>query len=54
MNGDIPIIVCYNNKLANKTVDVKGVKTVLVKGTGHKKTRFTVTLLCMTDGIKLR
>lgn len=38
--------------LANKMVNVKGVKTVLIKGTGHE--RWMVFLSCMADGMKLR
>lgn len=37
----------------NNSVDAKGVKTVLVKMSGHEKTRFTVVLACMADGTKL-
>lgn len=37
--------------LANKTVNVKGVKTVLVKGTWHE--RWMVFLSCMAAGMKL-
>ena len=40
--------------LGNKTVDVKGVKTVHIKSTGHEKTRFAVALACMADGTKLK
>lgn len=35
-------------------VDLKAVKTVSIKSTGHEKTRFTVVLSCMADGTKLK
>lgn len=44
--------MCYD-MVGNNTVDAKGAKTVLVKTTGHEKTRFTVVLACMADGTKL-
>ena len=45
MNFDMP---------PNRTVNSKGSKTVLIKTTGHEKTRFTVVLACMADGTKLK
>ena len=45
MNFDMP---------PNRTVNRKGCKTVLIKTTGHEKTRFTVVLACMADGTKLK
>ena len=33
---------------------IKGEKTILLKTTGHEKTRFTVVLACMADGKKLK
>lgn len=38
----------------NKTINCKGEKSILVKTTGHEKTRFTVVLSCLADGSKLR
>ena len=38
----------------SKTVDSTGAKTVLLKTTGHEKTRFTVVLACLADGTKLK
>ena len=38
----------------SKTVDSVGAKTVLLKTTGHVKTRFTVILACLADGTKLQ
>ena len=40
--------------VAGRTVDIKDAKTVQVRGTGHEKSRFTVVLLCMADGTKLK
>ena len=45
MNFDMP---------PNRTVNSKWSKTVLIKTTGHEKTRFTVVLACMADGTKLK
>ncbi|KAM3915673.1 pogo transposable element with KRAB domain [Leptodactylus fuscus] len=38
---------------SNRTVDVKGAKTVTVKTSGHEKTHYTVVLSCCADGTKL-
>ena len=38
----------------NRTVDVKGKKTVMIRTTGHERTHFTVVLACMADGTKLK
>lgn len=38
----------------SKTVSAKGEKTVLVRTTGHEKSRFTVVLSCLADGTKLK
>ena len=38
----------------NRTVNPSGAKTVMIKTTGHEKTRFTVVLACMADRTKLR
>lgn len=37
----------------NRTVDVKGTKTVTIKTTGHEKTHYTCVLSCCADGTKL-
>ena len=39
---------------SNKTVHTAGTKTVQVRTTCHEKSRFTVVLACMADGIKLK
>ena len=36
---------------SNKTVDVKGAKTIMTSG--NEKTRYTVFLACCADGTKL-
>ena len=38
---------------SNRTVSAVGEKTVLIKTTGHEKSRFTVVVACMADGSKL-
>ena len=38
---------------SNKTVDVKGAKTITVKTSGHGKTHYMVVLSCCADGTKL-
>ena len=37
------------NMLASTSVHLKGEKTVMVKTAGHKKSNFTVILLCLAD-----
>jgi len=37
----------------NKTVDVKGAKTIMIKTSGNEKTRYAVVLACCADGTKL-
>lgn len=39
---------------SERTVDIRGSKTILVKTTGHEKSRFTVVLTCLANGEKLR
>lgn len=38
---------------SNRTVDLKGAKTITVKTSGHEKTHYTVVLSCCADGTKL-
>ena len=38
---------------SNKTVNVRGDKTILIKISGNEKTRYTVVLACCADGTKL-
>jgi len=37
----------------NKTVDVKGAKTIMIKTSGNEKMPYTVVLACCADGTKL-
>uniref|UniRef100_K7F6H3 HTH CENPB-type domain-containing protein n=1 Tax=Pelodiscus sinensis TaxID=13735 RepID=K7F6H3_PELSI len=37
----------------NRTLEVKGDKTISIATTGHEKSRLTVMLVCMADGTKL-
>ena len=39
---------------SNKTVDVKGAKTIMIKTFGNEKMRYTVDLACCADGTKLQ
>lgn len=39
--------------LGNRTVNIKGAKTITVMSTGHEKSRFTVILSCLANEIKL-
>jgi len=38
---------------SNKTVDVRGAKSITIKTSGNEKTRYTVVLVCCADGTKL-
>jgi len=38
---------------SNKTVDVKGAKTIMIKTSGNEKTCYTVVLVCCADGTNL-
>ena len=38
---------------SNKTVDVKGAKTITIKTSGNEKKRYTVVIACCADGTKL-
>ncbi|GFX66183.1 pogo transposable element with KRAB domain [Trichonephila clavipes] len=40
--------------IGNKTIDMKGAKTIHIKTTGHEKSHFTVVLSCLADGTKLK
>ena len=39
---------------SSSTVNKMGEKTVTIKTTGHEKSRFTVVLACMADGMQLK
>ena len=45
-------LMCLPTEL-NRTVDVKGAKTVAVRTGGHEKTHFSVVWACCADGTKL-
>jgi hypothetical protein len=38
---------------SNKTVDVEGAKTFMIKTSGNEKMHYTVVLACCADGTKL-
>ena len=38
---------------SNKTVDVKGAKTIMIKTSGNEKTHYTLVIVCCADGTKL-
>ncbi|GFS75306.1 pogo transposable element with KRAB domain [Trichonephila clavipes] len=40
--------------IGNKTIDMKGTKTIHKKTTRHKKSHFTVVLSCLADDTKLK
>jgi len=48
--GEVPLKF---DVLSNKTVDVKGAKTIMIKTSGNEKMYYTVVLACCTDGTKL-
>ena len=48
--NEIPLTV---DVPSNKTVDVKGARTIMIKTSGNEKTRYTVVLACCADGTKL-
>lgn len=52
--GNMDETPVFFDMLSNRTVETKGTKTVLVKSTGHEKTKFSVVLSCMADGTKLK
>ena len=43
----------YIDMLANRTVDIKGTKTVELHHTGHLKSRFTTVLTIAANGYRL-
>jgi len=51
--GDMDDVRLTFDVPSNKTVDVKGAKTVMIKTAGNEKTRYTVVLACCADGTKL-
>ena len=47
---EVPLTV---DVLSNRSVDIKGAKTMAVQTSGHEKTHFTVVPACCADGTKL-
>ena len=39
---------------SNKTVDVKGAKTIMIKASGNEKTHYTVVVAYCADGTKIQ
>lgn len=52
--GNIDETPVWFDMPTSKTVTNRGERSVLIKTTGHKKTRFTVVLSCMADGTRLK
>ena len=51
--GNMDAVPLMFDVTSNKTVDVKGAKTIMIKTYGNEKTRYTVVLACYADGTKL-
>ena len=51
--GNMDETPVYMDMLPHSTYNKKGEKTVLIKSTGHEKSRFTTVLAVMADGTKL-
>ena len=51
--GNMDEVPLTSDVPSNKTVDIKGAKTIMIKTSGNDETRYTVVLACCTDGIKL-
>ena len=51
--GNMEEIPLTFDVLSNKTVDVEGAKTIMIKTSGNEKTRYTVVVACCADGTKL-
>ena len=51
--GNMDETPMYMDMLPRSTVHKKGAKSVVVKSTGHERSRYTVVLACMADGSKL-
>ncbi|KFD47118.1 hypothetical protein M513_12028 [Trichuris suis] len=52
--GNMDETPVFFDMLGNRTVDSKGMKSVIVKSSGHERTRFTVVLSCLANGMKLK
>jgi hypothetical protein len=51
--GNMDEVPLTFNVPSNKTVNIKGAKSITIKTSGHKKTQYTVVLACCTDGTRL-
>ncbi|CAI5769472.1 pogo transposable element with KRAB domain [Podarcis lilfordi] len=51
--GNMDEVLLTSDVPSNRTVDLKGAKTIAVKTSGHEKTHYTVVLSCCADGTKL-
>ena len=51
--GNMDETPVYMDMLPRNTVNKKGEKQVIIKSTGHEKSRYTVVLAVMADGTKL-
>ena len=54
MTGNMDEIRVNFNLLNNRTVNIKGEKTILVQTIGNEKRRFSIILACMADGKKFQ
>ena len=52
--GDMDEVPLTFDVPSNKTVDVKGGKTIMIKTFGNEKMHYTVILACCADGTKLQ
>ena len=52
--GNMDETPVYMDMLPGKTVNKKGQKSIMIKSTGHEKSRYTVVLTVMADGTKLK
>ena len=51
--GNMDEVPLTSDVPSNKTIDVKGAKTVTMKTSGHDETHYMVVLSCCADGAKL-
>lgn len=52
--GNMDETLVQLDMLSKYTVNVRGVKTVTEKSTGHGKSQFTVVLACLANTVKLK
>jgi len=51
--GNMDVVPLTFDVPSNKTVDVKGAKTIMIKTSGNEKMHYTVVFACCADGTKL-